>query len=693
MSRPPDRARRSHLGWPVRSPTLVVFSLLGALLAVYLIAPIGGLIPYLTTSTLAAFSRPSTLRALATSLESATLATLVIGLLGVPLGYVLARTDFPGKGALSLAIVLPLTVPPLVGGILLLELVGPYGPVGALLVPLGVQLSDSLIGIVLAQVLVAAPFAIVAARAAFAAVDPSLEAVAFTLGRGRWETFWLVSLPLARSGVVAGLLLSWVRAFGEFGATMVVAYHPSALPIQTFIELTGTGLESALPLALIAVIAGALVVLLVGVVGQPAGPRDERREPGAVASVFEPILASRPASSGEPDLPPPRPLSLQHRVASGANGGSASLAVLIHKRLGRFVLQVDLPRSEGITVLLGPSGAGKSVTLQAVAGLLRPDGGRILLGEEPLFDDEAGIDLPPQRRRLGYVLQGYRLFSHLSVAENAAFGRGGDARAPAVRQMLDRLGVGELADRRPDQLSGGQQQRVALARALLAEPAALLLDEPFSALDAPVREDLRELVWQIQRERGIPLLFVTHDLAEARELADRLAVLIDGRIVQVGPPDAVVQRPLNRDVARLVGARNVVRGRLIARGQSSWIETERFALPLPFTPALTGPWVDCCVGPDAVRLLAPGAQVDGACVLDGWVARPDSLGRLIRVKLGAAPPAGPADFDLEVAPPSSPDGLLRAGHPVVVAIVPERLHLMPVAGRGTGDSEGPSFAA
>ncbi len=200
----------------------------------------------------AALSDPEAVSALVTSLASATIATVLMGMLGIPLGYLLARYTFPGKSVISVAVYLPLVFPPVVSGIVLLVLYGPYGLIGGPLSAVGLEVDNTMAGIILAQMFVASPFVVVAARSAFEALDPKLEQVAATLGQRRWSLFWRVSLPLARGGIIAGLILAWMRALGEFGATVVMAYHPYTLPVYTYVQLTGTGVAGALPLALLA---------------------------------------------------------------------------------------------------------------------------------------------------------------------------------------------------------------------------------------------------------------------------------------------------------------------------------------------------------------------------------------------------------------------------------------------------------
>ncbi len=225
---------------------------LGALLLLYLVSPLGYFLYHLPWREVPGqLTDSQTLSALLTSLLSATIATIVMALLGVPLGYLLARKSFPGQSILTLLVYLPLVLPPVVSGILLLLLYGPYGPIGAPFANAGLEIDTSFAGIVLAQVFVASPFVIIVARAAFEAVDPTLEQVAATLGKGALEIFWRVNLPVARTGIIAGLLLAWLRALGEFGATVVLAYHPYTLPVYLYVQLSGTGVDAALPLVLL----------------------------------------------------------------------------------------------------------------------------------------------------------------------------------------------------------------------------------------------------------------------------------------------------------------------------------------------------------------------------------------------------------------------------------------------------------
>jgi molybdate transport system ATP-binding protein len=222
--------------------------------------------------------------------------------------------------------------------------------------------------------------------------------------------------------------------------------------------------------------------------------------------------------------------------------------------LRAFELALALEAGPGALALVGPSGAGKTTLLRAVAGLARPARGRITIGGETWFDADRGIDVPPERRSVGFVFQQYALFPHLTVAENVAFG--GRRRAG---ELLERFGLASLAHARPSDLSGGERQRVALARALAREPAVLLLDEPLAALDAQTRAGVRHDLDGLLRELEIPTLLVSHDFEDAAALAGTVGVLVEGRLVQVAPPGDLVAAPASRFVAELAGG-NVLRG-------------------------------------------------------------------------------------------------------------------------------------
>jgi putative spermidine/putrescine transport system ATP-binding protein len=228
---------------------------------------------------------------------------------------------------------------------------------------------------------------------------------------------------------------------------------------------------------------------------------------------------------------------------------------------------VDLQvRAGEFLTLLGPSGSGKSTLLGLIAGFTKPSGGRVVLDEQDV------TDIPPHRRNIGMVFQNYALFPHLSALDNVAFGlrRRGVPRREAVhraRAALERVDLAGMAGRRPHELSGGQQQRVAVARAIVFEPRLVLMDEPFGALDRRLREDMQLEMMRLHKELGMTFIFVTHDQEEALSMSDRIAVMQDGRIAQIGSPAELYEHPQSRFVAGFLGDSNVFSGRTISSNE------------------------------------------------------------------------------------------------------------------------------
>jgi sulfate transport system ATP-binding protein len=237
----------------------------------------------------------------------------------------------------------------------------------------------------------------------------------------------------------------------------------------------------------------------------------------------------------------------------------------VTKRYGEFTAldDVSIAVPDGsLTALLGPSGGGKSTLLRVIAGLEEPDAGTVIIGEQEVTNH------PPQRREVGFVFQHYAAFKHMTVADNVAFGltvrkRPKDQVKARVQELLELVGLSHLGQRYPSQLSGGQRQRMALARALAVEPHVLLLDEPFGALDARVREELRAWLRRLHDEVHVTTIFVTHDQEEALEIAEQIVVINEGRVEQSAPPQEVYDRPANEFVMSFVGPVTRVGDRLV----------------------------------------------------------------------------------------------------------------------------------
>lgn len=267
------------------------------------------------------------------------------------------------------------------------------------------------------------------------------------------------------------------------------------------------------------------------------------------------------------------------------------LSVNIRKRLGEtpgratdearldvaaraaFALDVRFDAPPGVTILFGASGAGKSVTLQSIAGIVRPDEGRISIDGRALFDSEHGINLPVRERGAGYVFQNLALFPHLSAAGNIEFAlsklpRGSERRARAL-ELLEQFRIGHIAARRPRDISGGEAQRVAFARALASQPRFLLLDEPLSALDEATKHGIISDLKTLNRELRLPIIYVTHSREEAVMLGERAILYERGRVVSIGAPLEVFGTPASVNVARLTGVENVFRCRVVSRNEAA----------------------------------------------------------------------------------------------------------------------------
>jgi len=345
---------------------------------------------------------------------------------------------------------------------------------------------------------------------------------------------------------------------------------------------------------------------------------------------------------------------------------SHRFSVEITKQLPEFTLDVAWSAGDGVAVLFGPSGAGKTLTLQCLAGLIRPDAGRIVVDDRVLFDSAAGVDLPPQQRRVGYVFQGYALFPHLTVGQNVAFGLRDRPRAERLSraaEVMERLGLGGLTHRRIGELSGGQRQRVALGRALAIDPALLLLDEPLSALDAPLRRSLRDELRTILSGWGTAAVLVTHDFTEAYQIADRIVIYESGRVIQSAPRAELLWQPASEAVARIMGLRNVLHGTVVKampdRIQISWRGLMLEAVNSPtrsYMPPPESP-IAFFIRPEYVRLIRKDRGAPDAAhhmnLMRGRIVGESDFGMVWSLRLRLDAPGAPAqgDFDLEVEVP------------------------------------------
>jgi molybdate transport system ATP-binding protein len=231
------------------------------------------------------------------------------------------------------------------------------------------------------------------------------------------------------------------------------------------------------------------------------------------------------------------------------------LHVRLQKKVNGFDLDIEWQIGDELAVLFGFSGAGKSMTLQLIAGLIKADKGQVSLDDIVYFDSSAGTNLPPQKRPFGYVFQDLALFPHMTVLQNILYGAGNlpkNEKLDRAREMIQAFKLTGLEERHPYEISGGQKQRVAFARALIRRPKMLLLDEPFSALDRPLRIEMRRFLREVRDSIGIPAVLVTHDFEEAVAISDKIIVYEHGKIAQIDTPVRIVNSPANKYVAQLV---------------------------------------------------------------------------------------------------------------------------------------------
>ncbi|TWP34965.1 ATP-binding cassette domain-containing protein [Leekyejoonella antrihumi] len=541
------RAPRAPLGW------------LGALLVLYLLIPLAAFAIRLAGSHDRGFGTPGLWDAARISALSATISTMLIVSFGVPLASWLARSRGRLGTVVGLIVQLPLALPPLMSGIILIYVVGPYTRVGQLF---DGRLTDSIAGIVLAQSFVAAPFLVISARSAFESVDPALDDLAATLGHRPLARFTRVDIPIAWPGIRAGMLLTWLRAFGEYGATVLLAYHPYSLPVYTYVQFSGYGIPTTQAPTAIALGIAVVVVLISRI------RRFGRRRPQAVLP--EPM---------EPRPAPPTQVTFD-----------------LDLHVGSFHLEIAHAAQSHRVAILGPSGAGKSIALRAIAGLLGSRAGAVT------YAGQAVADTATEARQVGYLPQTHGLFPGRTVWQQLLFATEADPNAASW--WIHTLQLDGLQDRLPEQLSGGQRQRVSLAQALSHRPRLVLLDEPFSALDAPVRDELRRELRRLQHETGLSTLLVTHDPEEAALLADEIIVIDEGRILQAGPRAQVYNRPASPQVARLLGIQNLHPGVVTAGG-----EVRSGAAPVAaYTAGMpSGTHVLWSVRPEHVRITPDGA--------------------------------------------------------------------------------------
>ncbi len=481
---------------------------------------------------------------------TATLATFFLGLLAA---WRMSQARGPLRAWVDGILTLPLVLPPTVVGFFLLLLFGRRSLVGHALEQVGITIVFSWPATVIAATVVAFPLMYRTTLGAFEQVNPTLLQAARTLGASEWRVFRRVLFPLARPGVVAGTVLAFARAMGEFGATLMLAGNipgrTQTMPIAIFSAVEDG--NTRLAVVWVALIVGLSLAMIRLLDRQSKAGGRARMEDVSCAKVDAIALPAVPRGT----LPRDK-----------ASDPSSALEVDLEKGLERFRLQVRLRTGRGAVGILGASGAGKSMTLRLIAGVAEPDRGRITLNGRVLFDSATGQNVRSAQRKIGIVFQDYALFPHMTVAENVGFGLSAlprEERRRVVARHLERMHIAELAERRPGEISGGQRQRVAIARCMAMGPDALLLDEPFAALDPHLRRQTEEQLRETLSDYTGAVLFVTHDMEEAFRFCSELVVLDAGRRIASGPKQELFERPCSVVAARLTGCKNIVAARRV----------------------------------------------------------------------------------------------------------------------------------
>jgi molybdate ABC transporter permease protein len=497
------------------------------------------------------------------SLKVSLLATFITFFLGIAAAYWILGYRGKGKSLIEGIFVSPLILPPTVVGFLLLLLFGKNGPFGSFMEPLNFSIVFTWYGAVIAATVVSFPLMYKTAQSAFAQIDQSMLQVARTLGATEWTIFWQIILPLAFPGVLAATTLAFARALGEFGATLMLAGNipgqTQTIPMAIYFAVEAGDMNEAWFWAIVI-----MSISLSGIVGVNIWQEIREKRRGERRGARE--------TKGREEIEDTK-ASLSSLSPSSP---SSPLVIDIEKELPGFELKVAFSTGKQPLGLLGGSGAGKSMILRSIAGIETPTKGRIVLNGRVLFDSQRKINLPARDRNIGFLVQNYALFPHMTVAQNIAFGLPRKQSASAIRQQVETqliaVQLQGFADRYPHQLSGGQQQRVALARALASQPQALLLDEPFSALDTYLRSLLaQQMIETLASYNGVTL-FVTHDMEEAYRVCPNLLVMEQGKAVQHGSKHEIFERPATLSVAQLTGCKNFSRSVVKAAQQVEAID-------------------------------------------------------------------------------------------------------------------------
>jgi molybdate ABC transporter permease protein len=504
------------------------------------------------------------------SLKTSICATIISFFLGIFLAKLMFSYRSQYKGIIDGILTLPIVLPPTVLGLLLLLLLGKNSLIGKILQHFNITIIFSWSATVIASTVVAFPLMYKTVLSAFKQVNPNLIDCARTLGASENQIFMQILLPLALPGVFAGTVLAFARALGEFGATLMlagsIAGQTQTMPIAIFFAAESGRMDIALLWVGILVSIAVAAIFIIECYSDFQRLTENQIIVNLISFIHRWILIiTRQLKFAQLlNLPSQRKRFQSQPLLNPSN--FTQLSVNIQNNLSNFILNIKFDTDTKSLGILGASGSGKSMTLRCIAGLETPHQGQIILNNKILFDDEKKINIPAYQRRIGFVFQNYALFPHMRVAHNIGFGLqylSKEERKERVYYYLELMQLKGLEKHYPHQLSGGQQQRVALARALAINPEILLLDEPLSALDNYLRDQIEQLLIEVLSNYQGITLFVTHKLEEAYRVCDQILVIYQGKKIALGRKEDIFEHPPNYTVAQLTECKNISRIKII----------------------------------------------------------------------------------------------------------------------------------
>ena len=451
------------------------------------------------------------------------MATVFSFFLGIFTAQKVVRANTRVKAIADGILTLPMVLPPTVAGFFLLLIFSLRRPFGAYLYDtFQIKVVQTWLGCVLAATVIAFPLMYRNARAAFEQVDQNLIYAARTLGMSETAIFWKVLMPAAGPGIVSGTILTFARALGEYGATSMLAGNipgrTSTISQKIAMVIQDSDYATAGFWAAVIMMIAFVVIYAMNVVTAKWTQQSRNRE-----------------------------IEIK----------TMALQVKITKKLANFTLDVDFSVEQEIFALLGASGCGKSMTLKCIAGIEQPDEGVIVLNGRTLFDSARKINLPPQKRQIGYMFQDYALFPNMTVLQNVMAGMGKRPSREQAQAYLRQFHIEELEQQYPARLSGGQKQRAAMARMLAARPEVILLDEPFSALDSHLKWTMEQQMRQLLQEVHKPTLLVSHNRDEVYRLCNVVSCVNRGKMEVIEPVKEFFRNPKTKAAAALSGCKNI----------------------------------------------------------------------------------------------------------------------------------------